>query len=171
MARPLVRNLTLASLGLLIVGIILLVASFAGSTISPSSVDVNGNTVPGTVTGNNGALFGLGLLLIFGGSIVHLVAYIGALIKTAQLQRWAWFVIVLLLSPIALLVYAFAGPDAPATPAYPGYPQGYMPPQGPYGPQGQPYPPQQYPPQYPSQQYPPQQYPPQPPYQQPPQQQ
>ena len=91
MNRPLVRNLTLSSLGLAIVGVVLTIVSFAGSTIIPASTDANGNPVPGTgsVTGNNGALLGIGILLLVVGSIIHLVAYIGALVKTAQIQRWA----------------------------------------------------------------------------------
>jgi hypothetical protein len=44
------------------------------------------------------------------------IAWIGALIKTAQLGQWLWFVLVLLLSGtvIMMLVYIFAGPTKPA---------------------------------------------------------
>ena len=59
------------------------------------------------------------LLVVIGGFIAGLVAWIGALLNTAQLDDKAWFLVLLLLGVfslgfIAMLVYVFAGPRAGA---------------------------------------------------------
>jgi len=85
----------------------------------------------GTCSPNPAAIMGpgyfIGLFVIIVAGIVHLVAWIGALIRSAKMQTWGWFVAVLLLSNLGTLVYAIAGP--PNQPmmaaAYP--PQGYPP--------------------------------------------
>jgi hypothetical protein len=38
------------------------------------------------------------------------VAWIGALIRTAQSGRWGWFVLLLLFSGVSLLIYLLWGP-------------------------------------------------------------
>ena len=53
------------------------------------------------------------LLLIVGG-IFSLIAWIGALIKTAKLGQWLWFILLIVFSGITMLVYIFAGPTKPA---------------------------------------------------------
>jgi len=79
----------------------------------------------------------LTLLFIIGAVVIYFVAWFGALIKTAQIQQMGWFVLILLLGFIPLLIYALAGPETPNTPAVvyvppPGYPPqpGYPPPPG-----------------------------------------
>ena len=65
------------------------------------------------------ALFGLGLaggLTIMGAAITGLVSWIGALLKTSQLESKAWFLALLLLGIfnfgfIAMIAYVIAGPD------------------------------------------------------------
>lgn len=52
----------------------------------------------------------LGALIVLLGSILSLIAWIGALIRTATLGRWGWFVCLLLFHGLALLIYIFAGP-------------------------------------------------------------
>jgi hypothetical protein len=65
----------------------------------------------------------LAALTIIGGAIGGLVAWIGALLNTAQLDDKAWFVILLVLGLfsfgfIAMIAYVIAGPDGTArTPA------------------------------------------------------
>lgn len=59
------------------------------------------------------------LLVVMGGFIAGLVAWIGALLNTAQIDDKAWFVVLLLLGIfslgfIAMLVYVVAGPDGTA---------------------------------------------------------
>lgn len=52
----------------------------------------------------------LAVILAVVGSLVFAIAWIGALIRTAQLGRWGWFVLLLLFSVVSLLVYIFRGP-------------------------------------------------------------
>ena len=155
MSKALSRNLYLIGLGIIIVATILLVAGLAGSTTTTDPI--TGYTSVTSV--GNPALLGISIFLYAGGGIVGLVAYIGALIKTASLGRWGWFVCLLLISGITMLVYIFAGPET--RPIAQVAPTGYAP-QG-YPPQGYPqpgYPPAGYPPQgNPQQGYPPQGYP------------
>lgn len=49
------------------------------------------------------AIYGIGL-------VIYLVSWVGTLIATGKQGRWGWFVCTFLLSPIAELVYLFAGP-------------------------------------------------------------
>ena len=80
------------SLILYIVGLLLLIAAVKIPFLYGSSAE------PVTV-----------LLYIVGG-IVFAVAWVSALIRTAQLRRWSWFLFLLLLSIIALPIYLFWGP-------------------------------------------------------------
>ncbi|HZU68493.1 MAG TPA: hypothetical protein VFA09_14545 [Ktedonobacteraceae bacterium] len=149
MSKALSRNLYLIGLAVTIVAIILLFAGLAGSQ---TYTDASGYTQASI---GNPALFGISIFLFVVAGIINLVAWIGALVKTAQLGRWGWFICLLLLSGITMLVYIFAGPTTPATPqvaaagyapsGYPqqGYPQQGYPQQGSY-PQQDGYPQQGY---------------------------
>ena len=163
MKKALSRTLYLIGLGVVIVGVILLIAGLAGSTTA-----VDPNTGQTTITSiGHPALFGISFVFFVAGGILGFVAYVGALIKMAMLGRWGWFVCLLLISGITMLVYIFAGPEtrpdqqlapvgyAPQAPPMGYPPQGY-PQQGYAGPAG--YPPSGYPPQGNPQQggYPPQ---------------
>jgi len=55
----------------------------------------------------------LGSIILLIGGIVAFVAWIGALVKTAQLGRWGWFVCLIVFSIIAMLIYIFSGPQTP----------------------------------------------------------
>ncbi len=83
MSKALTRNVYLVSLLLLIVSTVLIY-----SKVSPA----------------------VGGLLYIVGAIGAFVAWVGALIKTAQLSRWGWFVGVLITGGIGLLIYVFGGP-------------------------------------------------------------
>ncbi len=71
----------------------------------------------------------IGMLLALVASILLLIAWIGALIRSAQLHRWGWFICLLLFSSIALFFYVFFGPRIPpyeprvtmTTPPYGGF--------------------------------------------------
>ncbi len=52
----------------------------------------------------------IAVILYIVGGIMIAVPWIGALIRTAQLHRWGWFLFLLLLSIIALPIYLFWGP-------------------------------------------------------------
>lgn len=63
----------------------------------------------------------VGILAIVSGGACGLVAWIGALLNTAQLEDKTWFVVLLILGVmsagfIAMLVYVIAGPDSTAGP-------------------------------------------------------
>ena len=159
MKRSLSRTLYLIGLGIVIVASILLGVSLIGST---ASADGSSGSI------GNPVLFSIALFLMFAAAIPALVAWIGALVKMAQLSRWGWFVCLFFFSGISMLIYIFAGPETPAVPqggAYVQQPYGQPQyPQQPQQPYGQPqYPQQPYgQPQYPQQPYGQPQYPQQP---------
>ena len=150
MSRSLSRTLYLIGLGITVLGLILLGVSLIGSTASTE-------TSSGSI--GNPVLFSISVFLMLAASIPLLVAWIGALVKLAQLSRWGWFVCMFFFSGITMLIYIFAGPDTPATPQGIGAPYVQQPyPQQPYSqpqyPQQQPYPQQSYgQPQYGQQSY------------------
>lgn len=61
-------------------------------------------------------LFGLALVAVIGGFIGGLVAWIGALLNTAQLDDKTWFIVLLVLGLfsfgiVAMIAYVIGGPD------------------------------------------------------------
>ncbi|GCE10420.1 hypothetical protein [Tengunoibacter tsumagoiensis] len=123
MSRSLSRNLYLIGLVIIIIGVVLIgVGAAQGTTTTTLN---SGGTV---TTPNNAGLFLAGLALTIIGSIPIAVAWIGALVKTAQLGQWIWFILLIVFSGVTMLVYIFAGPTTPANsnnyPAQtPNYPQ------------------------------------------------
>jgi uncharacterized membrane protein len=107
MQRSTSRNLYLIGLVLSIIGAVLYFLAAAQSLNTDGTVNVSS-------TSATLALVGIVALIV--GGIFSVIAWIGALIKTAQLGQWLWFVLVLLLSGtvIMMLVYIFAGPTKPA---------------------------------------------------------
>jgi hypothetical protein len=115
MERKTSRNLYLIGLVLFIIATVLLIvgggAAAAATTTNPD----------GTVSTTAGA--GIGILLIVSflvyavGGILAIIAWIGALIKTARLGQWLWFILLIVFSGITMLVYIFAGPTEPASAA------------------------------------------------------
>jgi hypothetical protein len=102
-SKSLSRNLYLLSILGLIVGIVL-----AGVGASQTTTAADGTA---TLTGTGATLALIGLVFYVVAAILATVAWIGALIKTAQLQRWGWFVCLILFSGITMLIYIFAGPE------------------------------------------------------------
>jgi hypothetical protein len=159
MKKKTILWLVLASILLVIIGVAVFVPSIATAAASQCpgqtscSVSLNGLQTIGVIAGG---------ILWFVAAIVWFVAWIAALIRSAQMQTWVWFVVVLLLSGLGTLLYAIFGPsDRPAMAPYPpaGYPPGGYPqvnaPQPGYQPGGYPQP------GYPQPGYPPTSYPPQ----------
>ncbi|MGL5819656.1 MAG: hypothetical protein ACRCZD_00445 [Phycicoccus sp.] len=108
MSRSTTRWLYVGALLVAFVGVGLLV--FAQPGVEDPVADwrsiVTGDAAPGTnyVRGRIGvALAGLSIVMSF-------AALVGALVRTAQLARWGWFVALLVFSSGALLVYLFVGP-------------------------------------------------------------
>jgi hypothetical protein len=111
MKKSLSRNLYLIALVASIVGIVLFASS--GVSVSTTTTGLGGTT--GAVTGGNTAFIAGSIVLFIVGGILGLVSWIGALIKTAQLGRWGWFVGILLFSTIGMLIYVFGGPTTAKT--------------------------------------------------------
>ncbi|HZO74347.1 MAG TPA: hypothetical protein VFB60_19245 [Ktedonobacteraceae bacterium] len=107
MSKSLTRILYLIAVVIGIVAGILEYMAFAG---------VHVDTTTGAVTGGNPGLLSIALAIAGLAGILAFVSWIGALVKTAQLARWGWFIVLLLLSWLAIpmLVYIFAGPETPA---------------------------------------------------------
>jgi hypothetical protein len=118
-AKPLITKLFVGGIVAVIAGIFLaaiaMIAALAAGAIvvngpAPSSVEV---TPFGWTMIAVGALGALAMVI---GSIAGLVAWIGALINTAQLDDKAWFVVLLVLGLlsfgfVAMIAYVIAGPD------------------------------------------------------------
>jgi hypothetical protein len=105
-----------------------LIAVFSGAFVvnGPDVVEINATPQAWTFV----VLGVIGVLALIGGSIAGLVAWIGALLNTAQLPDKAWFLVLLLLGLfsfgfIAMLAYVIAGPDGTRqeTPQTPPTPQ------------------------------------------------
>lgn len=104
MERSTSRNLYLIGLVLGIIGAVLYFVAAAQSLNADGTVNVS----------NGSATLALvGILVIIVGGIFSLIAWIGALIKTAKLGQWVWFILLLVIN-ITMLVYIFAGPTKPA---------------------------------------------------------
>jgi hypothetical protein len=109
MSKIRIRILTLLGL---IGGLIGSLMFFAGALVgAPTVTDSTGVHV--TALGNP-ALFVAGIALTLTAVILAMIAWIFALIRTAEGQRWGWFVTMLVLGSIVTLIWSFVGPDAPA---------------------------------------------------------
>jgi uncharacterized membrane protein len=60
----------------------------------------------------------LGLVLYLGGVVAALLAWVLGLVKTAQIRRWLWFIVVFLLSPLGSLLYGLVGPTSRPYPVH-----------------------------------------------------
>ena len=110
MQRKTSRNLYLIALVLEIVAVVLSIVG-AGAAVATANSD-------GTISNGGAASFGIltiiSLVAALVGLVFFLIAWIGALIKTAQLGQWVWFILLIVFSGITMLVYIFAGPTQPA---------------------------------------------------------
>jgi hypothetical protein len=119
MSKARSRTLYLIGLGVVILAGILLVVSLIGSPTT--STTQNGVQVTQVTSIGNPVLFGISIFLFFAGGIISFIAYIGALIRLAQLGQWVWFVFLLLFSGITMLLYIFIGPETRSVPQPPTY--------------------------------------------------
>ncbi len=97
MSRVVIRKVFVTGLVVGVVGAILLLLAMPGGQLA------------------NGQLYNAGLLLSGFGGVLEVVSWIMALVASALLGRWGWFVALLILGLIGLLllvmiVYAVAGP-------------------------------------------------------------
>jgi hypothetical protein len=119
MHKTLIRKLFVGSLIALAGGLVLL-ALTGGLAIANSSLVKNGPDVTGIHATALGwvmiGLAGVAILVLVAAAITQFVAWVGAVINTAQLQDKTWFIVLLvtgLLSFgfIAMIVYLIAGPE------------------------------------------------------------
>jgi hypothetical protein len=152
--------LVLTAIVLAIIGVVIFAPSIGSAASQCTQEQINSNTCAITLHGAQAAGVVIGAILWVISAIFWLVAWIGALIRSAKMGSWAWFVIILIFSGLGTLIYAIAGPpDRPAPTAYPptGYPTTGYPPNG-YPTTGYPpggYQPGGYQPGYPPAGYPP----------------
>ena len=82
----------------------------AGALIgAPTVTDATGVHV--TALGNP-AVFVAGIAVALTATILAVIAWTFALIRTAEGQHWGWFVTMLVLGGIVTLIWSFVGPDA-----------------------------------------------------------
>jgi hypothetical protein len=110
LSKRTILYLILGSIVLSILGFVLLVLAGAGVTTDSSGAATGASASAGIF-----ALIAIACFII--GGLLGLIAWIGALIKTATISAWGWFVAVLLLSGLGTLIYAIAGPETRAAPA------------------------------------------------------
>jgi uncharacterized Tic20 family protein len=109
MSKIQIRILTLLGL---IGGLIGSLMFLAGALIgAPTVTDATGTHV--TALGNP-ALFFAGIALTLTAVILAVIAWTFALIRTAEGQRWGWFVTMLVFGSIVTLIWSCAGPVDPA---------------------------------------------------------
>lgn len=119
MTKPTITKFFVGGLGAVFAGLFIAIvavwAAFASGEFVMDGADVTGVRF----TPFGGWMVGLmiaGGFAMIGGAIAGLVAWIGALINTAQLDDKVWFLLLLLLGLlsfgfIAMVVYLIAGPD------------------------------------------------------------
>jgi hypothetical protein len=143
MTKSLVVKLFWGSLIGLVAGFILMGITFA-LAISNDIFIMSGPDVTGIKSGILPwillGLMGLAMLLLLFAAVAHFVAWIGAVLNTAQLPDKTWFVVLLVVGLlglvfIATVAYVIAGPDgvkvkeeASALPQAGGAPQQVPPP-------------------------------------------
>jgi hypothetical protein len=117
--KPLISKLFVGGIVAVIAGIFLAAFAFVAA-IAAGAIVVSGvppSTVDITPFGWSMIMLGiLAALAIVIGSLAGLVAWIGALINTAQLDDKTWFIVLLVLGLlsfgfVAMLAYVMAGPD------------------------------------------------------------
>jgi hypothetical protein len=119
MSKPVITRLFVGGLVAMFAGLIFAIfaglAAFAGTEVTMNGTDVTAiNITP--MAWWMIALATLGALAMLGGAIAGLVAWIGALINTAQLDDKLWFIVLLVLGLVsfgfvAMIAYVIAGPD------------------------------------------------------------
>jgi hypothetical protein len=127
MTKPTVVRIFYGSLIAVVAGIILAFFAVWGAFASGAFV-MDGHDVVGVNTTGFAWLLvlvaGIGCFAIVGGAIGGLVAWIGALLNTAQLADKTWFILLLILGLfslglVAMIAYVIGGPDGTRRAALP----------------------------------------------------
>ena len=115
MKKSVVRNLSLANLVLAIIG----VGAFIASAISAAQTSTTSTTAAASPSLTTSGPMLIGSLFFLVAIVCGLIAWIGGLIATAKIQRWGWFVAVLLLGSLGALIWGIGGPTEASTPQMP----------------------------------------------------
>jgi hypothetical protein len=119
MSKSTVTRLFIGSLlaiaGGLVLGFVAVLLGYSNGAFvmnGPDVVGIQSTAMAGTVA----TLVVVGVLAVIGGVIGQFVAWIGAVLGTAQLEDKTWFLVLLLLGVlsfgfVAMLAYVIAGPD------------------------------------------------------------
>ena len=107
------RTILFLSIAAILLGIVAAVAYVVGLGAVVNCAGTGATTVSTdcAAQGATPILIGIGVGILAG--ICSLIAWIGGLIKSAQTQAWVWFVLILLFTPLATLIYGIVGPDKP----------------------------------------------------------
>jgi hypothetical protein len=123
MSRSTITRLFVGSLlafaGGLVLGFVAVLLGYSSGAFVMNGPDVVGVQSTG-MAWTVAALVAIGIVAMIGGVIGQFVAWIGAVLATAQLEDKTWFLVLLLLGVfsfgfVAMLAYVIAGPDG-ATP-------------------------------------------------------
>ena len=122
--------LFLASIILAIIGAVIFAIGAVSATGHCSQAQLHNGTCTINPTGAQSAAIAIGVILWILAAVLDLVACVMALIRSAMMRSWGWFIFILLIHGLGTLIYAIAGPpDQPSMPTYqqPTYPSGYPP--------------------------------------------
>ena len=123
MSKLIVSRIFWGSLGAIAAGLVVLVIAagfgFAVTGFTWRGPDIVG-VQPTSTTWVAATVGGIAALALIAGLLGQFVAWVGALLNTAQLQDKVWFLVLLLLGIVGLgfvpmLVYVLAGPDGTAS--------------------------------------------------------
>jgi hypothetical protein len=120
MSKEMVTKLFVGGIVAVVAGLVVTV--FAGLALwSAGGFEMSGPDVTGIrptpATASMIAIAFIGVLGMAGGAIAGLVAWIGALVNTSQLEDKTWFIALLVLGLfsfgfVAMIAYVLAGPDS-----------------------------------------------------------
>lgn len=106
--KPTIAILSILAIVLLIVAFMLYGPAFATQLRACQSSSASTNLAQCLTSGSRATT--IGLVLYLAGVLAALLAWLMGLLKTAQIRRWGWFVVVLLISPLGSLLYGVVGP-------------------------------------------------------------
>jgi hypothetical protein len=100
-----------------VVAVVAIIAALAGGAVVIGGPDVV--TIDGGAFASALVVLAIASLIVAGGTIAGVAAWIGALFNTARLDDKTWFVVLLVLGIwsfgfVAMLAYVVAGPDGMA---------------------------------------------------------
>ena len=119
MSKATITKLFIGGAIAIVAGAILVIAAVWIAIVNDVFVMSDNQVVGVRGSGLAWSMLGLGIvggLTMFGGMIVGLISWIGALMNTSQLENRSWFLVLLLLGIfsfgfVAMIAYLIAGPD------------------------------------------------------------